>query len=303
MIAATGHTLNSVGRQLEAMNCDRYKIGILYRANKTMINKKSLAYKDIINMVQWLKFENLNGKDIFISQDIDVDRALVLVDDLSGPQVEKMTERGVGPACVVETSPANFQAWVSFGMEAMPKPIRKIIAVALAREFGGDPASVDALHYGRLAGFTNRKPQYLKGSGFPYVKCRASGGEHAEKSDEVRAWAIRKHEKEEYDNNIKTPVLAQLKERSRQPQLNPELAFAKYIMEWLKQVNAKKSKVDLSRGDFAVACRMLKEGYLADDIALSMTNKSPDILIRKASHVDDYVTRTVKAAYTHITLR
>ena len=274
---------------------------VLDRINKTMVNKKRLTYIDIINMVQWLKYENLHGKDIFISQDIDVDRALVLVDDLSGAQIEKMIGRGVGPACVVETSPANFQAWVSFGMEPMPKPIRKIIAAALAREFGGDPASVDATHYGRLAGFTNRKPKYLTVSGFPYVKCKASDGKHAEKSDEIKAWAIRKHMREKTENKMETPVLAKL--TAGHPGLRPELAFAKYFMEWRKQADTKQSKVDLSRGDYAVACRMLQEGYLADDIIISMINKSPDIMIRKANHINDYVIRTVKAAYNYLILR
>src|SRR5208283_981407 len=43
-------------------------------------------------------------------------------------------------------------------------------ATRLARRFLGDPASADWRHYGRLAGFTNRKEKYRRENGlFPFV--------------------------------------------------------------------------------------------------------------------------------------
>jgi len=57
---------------------------------------------------------------------------------------------------VIETSPSNFQAWLCHG-QILPKQVSTIAARLLASRFGGDPASADWRHYGRLAGFTNRK--------------------------------------------------------------------------------------------------------------------------------------------------
>jgi RepB DNA-primase from phage plasmid len=47
----------------------------------------------------------------------------------------------------------------------------------LASRFGGDLASADWRHYGRLAGFTNRKNKYRKTDGtFPYVRLHDATG-------------------------------------------------------------------------------------------------------------------------------
>ena len=41
----------------------------------------------------------------------------------------------------------------------------------MAARYGGDPNSIDWRHFGRLAGFTNRKPQYVdKAERYPFVK-------------------------------------------------------------------------------------------------------------------------------------
>lgn len=52
-----------------------------------------------------------------------------------------------------------------------------LAARLLARRFLGDPASADWRHYGRLAGFTNRKEKYRKESGlYPFVVLHEPSG-------------------------------------------------------------------------------------------------------------------------------
>ncbi len=70
-----------------------------------------------------------------------------------------MKRAGFAPAVVVETSPANFQAWLKHP-EKLSKEIGTAAARALARRFGGDPGAADWRHFGRLSGFTNKKPAY-----------------------------------------------------------------------------------------------------------------------------------------------
>jgi hypothetical protein len=292
----TDYTLNAVRAQLYAMNCDKYKIGIYHRKNKSMENRFCVDYDYIINSIQWLKYQNLNDNDIFIGQANDIDRALILVDDLSDHQISLMTKRGVSPACVVETSPNNFQAWVSLGMEPMSKAQRKIISITFAKEFNGDLSSTDANHYGRLAGFTNRKVEYLNEKGYPFVYCKKSTGEHAEKSDKIRAWAIAQEEKENQKQSIISTNNIVVSRNKTKPKIEAEKAFVLYWDKWLKAISYMKKSEDLSRGDFAVASRMLKEGFSKVEIIKAMAILSPDINIRKKNHIDDYVARTVDAA-------
>jgi len=76
----------------------------------------------------------------------------------------------------VETSPGNFQAWLNHG-EVLPKELSTFAARHLARRFLGDPASADWRHYGRLAGFTNRKERYRRENGlFPFVLLHEASG-------------------------------------------------------------------------------------------------------------------------------
>ena len=69
-----------------------------------------------------------------------------------------MTDAGFQPAAVVETSPGNFQVWLNHGRILSDRTFSTQAAKELARRFGGDPSSADWRHFGRLAGFTNQKP-------------------------------------------------------------------------------------------------------------------------------------------------
>ena len=71
---------------------------------------------------------------------------------------------------MIETSPGNFQARVRVSKEPIPERLATEVARELAREYAGDPASADWRHFGRLAGFTNRKRVHQKQDGrFPFV--------------------------------------------------------------------------------------------------------------------------------------
>jgi hypothetical protein len=92
-----------------------------------------------------------------------------------------MRETGFAPAVVIETSPNNFQAWLQHG-RVLEKDLSTASAKALARRFNGDQGSADWRHFGRLAGFTNRKEKHRQPDGyFPYVRLiEAPGTEYPE---------------------------------------------------------------------------------------------------------------------------
>lgn len=300
-ICMNKYTINAAKEQLKAMNCIRFKVGIFCRTEKKMINKNDLVPDSIINLLPFLMSKNMNNNDIYITQASGIDRALILVDDLDRSQIAKIRFSGMAPACVVETSPRNFQAWISLGPEPMPMAERSLVAKRLAEEFGGDKASADANHYGRLAGFTNRKENRRTSSGAPFVLCWEATGEDAEESGMLRDWAkMRRQEIEAAEKKAETPALP-IKAKDRKRRFEPGKAFSAYFSQWLKSAKSTGTPVDLSRGDFAIACRMLTEGYDDVEIEISMKNFSPDILTRKANHVEDYINRTIKAAYKRIT--
>jgi hypothetical protein len=157
-------THSQVRRQLAAMACDYFELGIL-RQDGRMLLRKAWTASQIEQAMQSLRRENACGANIFVRP--HGPHALSLVDDLSAETIARMTDAGFQPAAVVETSPANFQVWLNHGRTLFDRTFSTHAAKELARRFGGDPSSADWRHFGRLAGFTNQKPKRRLQTGLP----------------------------------------------------------------------------------------------------------------------------------------
>ena len=184
------YTLEAVQRQLKSMRCERYEAMLRNEAGGQVCRRRDLTAGDVFKAVPWFKRQNRNGWHIYIQPSPDLGRALILVDDIDMAGLEALTAHGYAPACTVETSPKNFQAWIDLGPAPMPDAERRAVSKMLADAVNGDPCSVGAIHMGRLAGFTNRKPKYQDASGrYPFVLCRSSSGGVCPRAQEARAWA------------------------------------------------------------------------------------------------------------------
>jgi len=87
-----------------------------------------------------------------------------------------MKAEGFEPAVIVETSANNFQAWLNHG-QVLDASASTQAAKQLAERFGGDPSGADWRHFGRLAGFTNPKPERQLPSGMrPFARLRSATG-------------------------------------------------------------------------------------------------------------------------------
>jgi hypothetical protein len=111
----------------------------------------------------------MEGRNIYVRP--KGEHNLSLVDDLSAGSIAEMAHSGFAPAAVVETSPGNFQAWLKHP-EQLSKELGTAAARALAEKFGGDRGAADWRHFGRMAGFTNRKKRYRDATTglYPFVK-------------------------------------------------------------------------------------------------------------------------------------
>lgn len=150
----------------------------------------------LLRSVGWLRFQNAQGRNIYIRP--KGEHSLSLVDDLTAQSVQRMKAEGFRPALVIETSPENFQAWLNHG-EVLSKELSTAVARSLATKFNGDLSSADWRHFGRLAGFTNRKEKH-RGTGglYPFVKLiESSGGVYPESPSllaQARAELEKKHQ-------------------------------------------------------------------------------------------------------------
>jgi hypothetical protein len=188
--------LKAVELQLHAMGADRYELGVRVppeladdgKSHMTLRNGQNddgLTIGEVFDKLDWCAAENAQGHHIYIRP--SGPSQLTLIDDLTRKGLDTFLDTGYTPACVVETSPGNFQAWLKHAW-TLTKEEGTVAAKILAEKFGGDPNSADWRHFGRLAGFTNPKPQYRLPNGlFPYsqLKFALSSGVIYEKTHEV----------------------------------------------------------------------------------------------------------------------
>lgn len=294
-------TRAAVQRQIEAMDCELYQIGI-FDPDKGMMMRE-WDYEMLLKSIDYLKRMNALGNEIYIRPAASTDAALILLDDLPASTALTLQADGLAPACITETSPGNFQAWIRISETPVNSAIRGTIARRLADELGADKASAEKRHFGRLAGFTNRKPKRTLPNGHhPFVLCHRSDGVVAARGadlirDAEKALSEKKLASEK--KSVSEPRVAQAplsKTHAAPPRprvrLDAGMAFRDHWREWEAQ-----GGTDKSAGDFAVACRMVWEGYGSYEIERAMAANSPDIEARKPrGYVGAYCIATVEKA-------
>jgi len=187
-----------VRRHLAAMGCDRYVIGVRDPARGMLTREGSAA--EIVAGIGWLKAMNAQGNDISVRP--AGSSGLVLVDDLSATALKELNRDGLTPAAVTETSPNTYQAWVRVSDGPLLPDIATEAAREVAARYGGDPKSADWRQYGRLAGFTNQKPEHTRADGQqPYVRLtEARGG-----SAPAAAAAVLAKAQERFEERLQEP--------------------------------------------------------------------------------------------------
>jgi hypothetical protein len=165
-------TIEAVTGQLSAMGSAVFEVGLFNphpSGFQPVMLPRTWDRETLLRSVAWLRSQNRDGRNIYIRPKGEHDMSLV--DDLTNEAVLAMKRAGFAPAVVVETSPGNFQAWLKHN-ESLAKELSTATARKLAEKFGGDRGAADWRHFGRLAGFTNRKARYQDArTGFyPFVR-------------------------------------------------------------------------------------------------------------------------------------
>jgi hypothetical protein len=152
-------TSEAVSRQIAAMGSEVYEVGLFKPevGEDAAMLPRTWDAETLLRSLAWLRCENRDGRNIYVRP--KGEHNLSLVDDLSRNAVIAIKRAGFSPAVIVETSPGNYQAWLKHP-EVLGMELSTAAARELAGKFGGDRGAADWRHFGRLAGFTNRKQKY-----------------------------------------------------------------------------------------------------------------------------------------------
>jgi hypothetical protein len=296
-------TLQAIRRQLTAMPHDLYLVRLIHHPTKRAFPGERLWTADQLvhpATVRFLRARNQEGCDVYIhpyAEERNPGYILVDLDHASPAVVEAMRCHGHAPCVVLQTSPGNLQVWVHVSATSIEAAVASRIGKQLANLYGGDLASTDWRHLGRLAGFTNQKPQRRNGRGdSPWVKVLQA---HAGLAAQGAALL------QEAERCLGSPA-----DMARSP-LRPlpadthtyvtsataTVATATIYTSWLHRLRILERfpKPDWSIADKWIAKELLRRGTPAPQIADILRAGSPGFP-RQHSHPEDYLCRTLARA-------
>lgn len=291
-------TFLAVRRQLDAMGCEKYEVGLF--DPKKGIKTREWTKEEILKNIPFLRAQNAQGENVFIRPAAGIQNGLVLVDDIPYSKMLKLQDEDrYHPACVIETSPANFQLWFKIAETGVSDQVRSSVAKALAQELGGDKASAEKRHFGRLAGFTNRKEKYRTPDGkFPFVLCHYHAGSTVESglAQQLIQDAEQSLRPQPQASTGKKRLALPKPSEIRSPDHLVSL-FQEHFAQWRRSKEREGCEVDCSAGDFVTCCWMLKNGWREEEVLYACYFGSPGLFDRKGVWVEDYSVRTVENAW------
>lgn len=251
-------------------------------------------------ILKYLRAMNAKGYDIYIRPAGAAEgmrQPIVLVDDLAPEAIDRMRAAGHEPCLVVSTSaPDRLQAWVRVGADPMRPDEAREVARILARTYGGDMDAAKAEQYGRLPGFTNRKPLRIKQNGgvppFAMVQASAPGCTATRAADLVQEARTTIREAQEATRQAvaaQARQVAQARQERRQ-----ESAEDMIYTAWVRSSRGP-SGGNLSAVDFAAAAAGVRAGHSHGEIKEALRRVSPN-LEQRHSNPEGYLERTVSAA-------
>jgi hypothetical protein len=279
-------TIEAVRRQIAAMGCDVFEVGLFDpgAAGEPTMLPRTWDADTLLRSVPWMRLQNRNGRNVYLRP--KGEHNLSLVDDLRADTVAAMKRKGFAPALVVRTSPGNHQVWLKHPVQ-LDREMGTAAARALAEQFGGDRGAADWRHFGRMAGFGNRKAKYadpVTGL-FPFVLLLEAEGkvypEAARFLAGVSAELARKHEE---------------RRRARE-RATGGTSTARPVT--LKSIDAFRADAryggDGNRIDLAYAIYAFAHGLGADEISATIRTRD---LSHKGNdrRQEEYVERTIRKA-------
>jgi hypothetical protein len=288
-------TLQAIRRQLAAMPSELYLVRLIHHQTRKAFPGERLWTAEQLGSpatVRFLRVRNREACDVYVQPYAgDQNAGYVLVDlDRAQPAViATMRAHGHDPCVVLQTSSGRLQAWIRLSTTPLEPAVATAAGKLLAGTYGGDPASTDWRHLGRLAGFTNQKPSRRTPAGLaPWVKVVETKAVFAADAETLlrsaRAWAS------------PPPALA-----STLPDPAPDGIYASVAVEIYRDcmqrwhIRDRFPQPDWSIVDLWIARHLLALGWTPAQVHQILRFASPQFP-RRHGDPDDYLRRTVARA-------
>ena len=300
-------SVQAIRRQLAAMPHSLFLVRLIHQATRRPFPGERLWTTTQLSTpatVRFLHIRNREGCDVYIwPYAEDQNAGYILVDlDRTAPNVlETMWANGHEPCVVLQTSPGHLQVWIHVSTLPLQPAVATAIGKHLARLYGGDSASTDWRHVGRLAGFTNQKPQRRTVSGHaPWVKIMHAHPGLARNADALLQSALHTPALASQgfdDANSERPLGLAAR---RLPVAPPGIEAAEAVQiyqNWTRRwrIAERFTQPDWSIVDLWIARKLVSQGMLTERVQDVLRLASPHFP-RRHTDPDDYLRRTVAYA-------
>ena len=292
-------TWQAIRRQIAAMPHDLYLVRLIHHGTRRPFPGERLwtaAQLMQAATIRFLRVRNREGYDVYIqpyAKDRNAGYILVDLDPADPETIESMRANAHDPCVVLQTSPGHLQAWIHLSTSPLEPAIATAAGQQLARAYGGDMGSTDWRHLGRLAGFTNQKPQRRTSGGYaPWVKIVHARAGLARNADGLLQAAAQ------------APALAWLRDGVRRsakvvsaaPPMTAAQASETY-RAWMQRwhIAERFAQPDWSILDLWIARQLFSQGTPAAQVQDILRLGSPHFP-RRHGDPDDYLRRTVARA-------
>ena len=292
-------TSHAVHRQLSAMPNEFYFIRLIHGfTRRPCPGERVWDVGQLLrgSVLRFLRARNLQGFDVYLLPFAEYHNAGYILLDLDQPTTDvlsRMRAHGHEPCVVLQTSPRHFQAWISVSNTPLEPVVAALISRQLAHTYGGDWASTDWRHLGRLAGFTNQKLARRTASGSsPWVKILQARPILASAAQDLlrsAAQAVAQHP---------TFVRHVIQTTHGSPESNMTTQGAARIYQsWLQRwhIQERFPQVDWSIVDLWLARKLLAIGISPAQVEAIIRLGSPDFP-RQHGNPQDYLRRTLARA-------
>lgn len=293
-------TIKAIRRQLAAMPNDLYLIRLIHSwTHRAFPGERLWTAAQLLDSetIGFLRVRNREGWDLYMqphARNQNAGYILVDLDHADAQVVEQMRRNGHHPCLVLQTSPGHLQAWVHVSMTALEPCIATTVAMQLARDYGGDPASADWRHVGRLAGFTNQKLSRRSLAGYgPWVQIVHARAGLAPQAGALVESAMQRWRPLWLATDSSHPSQLGMPSAAAITLDQATAIYQDCMQRW--RIAQRFSPPDWSIVDLWVARHLLSEGMPAPEVQAVLQLGSPQFP-RRHGNPQDYLHRTVARA-------
>jgi hypothetical protein len=274
-------------RYADATGAERFRVTVTEMGeggtSAFIFDKKNGGYEgktksEILDAIP--KFSAFAGykKNIIVTP-MSPDKHHILVDDLTPENLKQLRDDGYKPACVIESSPRNYQAILTVPSVEGDSEKDRAAANKLTRELNvkyGDPKLSGSVHGHRMPPFPNRKPKHRREDGtYPDTALiEANGGVCAKARQELEAIHASMKEAEQ-----KAKLAGERAKRVSEGQFagttganDPNSAYWVHYRDIASKFSG---AMDYSRVDAMIGVRMRATDHSRSDVQSAIENNAP----------------------------